>query len=83
MEMRHLQRGSVNDQVINGDDVDVHQTVDVPPIGIAVSSATQAALNVMDAFKHLLRLNITGQFQAQIEETVFALKSPRLTLHNR
>ncbi len=83
MGMRHLQRGGINDHIINGDDVDVHQTVDVAPIGIAVSGATQAALNVMDAFKHLLRLNITGQFHTQIEETVIALKPPRLTLHDR
>ena len=82
MCMGHLQLGGVDDHVINSDDVNVHEAVDVASVGISVSSATQAALDVVDAVQHLHRGKVTGKFHAQVKETVLALKSPRLTLHN-
>lgn len=60
MPMRHLQCGGVDDQVINGDDVNVHQAVDVASVDIAVRRTSQAAFNVMDAVQHLHRFKVTG-----------------------
>ena len=50
--MRHLQSRGVDVDgvtmlVVNGHDVDIHQAVDVMAMLVAVTGATQVALNVM------------------------------------
>ena len=49
MAMGNLQGGGVDDKVVDGDDVDIHQAVDVAALLVTVRRAAQAALDVVDA----------------------------------
>lgn len=76
----NLQGGGVDDEVVDGDDVDIHQAVDVTALLVAVRGAAQAALDVVDAVEHLVRVDVADQADAQVHKAVLALKSPRLAL---
>ena len=80
--MRHLQGGSVNDHVINRHDVDIDQAINVVAVSIAVISAAQRSLDVMQSVKHGLRVQIAIKTQAYVHKPVLAIKPPGLTLNN-
>ena len=80
VRMRHLQIGGINDLIIHGHDIYINQTVDVIAIFVTVGSAAQAALYLVYAVKHLVWRQRAAQAHSYIQETILALKSPRLAL---
>lgn len=83
VRMRHLQRGGIDNKVINRHDVDVHQAVDVTALAVTMGQTAQAALDIMDVIEHLLGGHRAAQADAHIQETVLTLKSPGLALDDR
>ena len=81
--VRHLQTWQVDNEVVDCHDVNVDKAVHIVAVAVAVAVAVvEFVLDVVDDIQCLDRGVLALDGDSHVKEPVFALKSPRLTLHD-